>query len=455
MNTQDVKNNILYSRIVKEAFGFTRESYKLFKHRLFFERDIAPEYKKLLGESKDLRARYDIPNEFSKDSRLSAIAERSDKGWKIFNKIFYAASINYDITYQNFYSNKKLIDSNEMKIPKLFKKYYTRDKEKTASLVNRLKNLFTRGDLTDSIKKRILNSFLTVSNINVGQEEKNLINFFAYDENEVQLIFEFMAEENERVKKKVEYQVILDKEQQAILVNNIVDIANEVIGMYKTPRKNLQLVISLNPVDWFLCSSGEEWSSCLNLNNSGEVFWHGLPSLIGDKSRAMAYITDGKKKVFEGIEVDRIISRSWIILLRTKEDNKTHFHFVREYPNSIGLKDMLKNATGFDFKDIEFFEENYKLKKVVSRYYVETLLDVERVYSTIYMDTTKIKVAKKNKAKYNFGEYCYYKLSGSGYASFKLKLDGKSIAGVEYEDEMPSLRDLLYNGEEIQNYLVS
>lgn len=455
MDTQDIKNNILYSRIVKDVFGFTRESYKLFKHRLFFERDIAPEYKKLLGDSKDLRVRYDISNKFSEDAELSRIAKAGDKGWKIFNTIFQDASSNYRITYQDYYNNKVLIDSNEIKIPKLFKKYYTESTRRSKDFIQGFRSIYTSMDITDPIKKRILNCLL--NNLELQQEygEKVFVNFAIVSfDLRTEIFFKFKIIESENVEKEVEYSVIVNNEQLTNIVKDMVDIGNEAIGIYKAPRRNLQLVVSLNPVDWFLCSTSENWGSCLNLDSDGEVFWQGLPSLIGDKNRAMVYITDGSKKIFEGIKVDKIISRSWVLLLRSKEDNKTHFHFVREYPNSIGLRDMAESATGIDFKDIEFLESNYRRKKIVSRYYIETLFDHQRIFSTIYMDTTKVKVAKKNKAKYNFGEYCYYKLSGSGYGSFELKIDGKTINGVEYNSDMPRLRDLLDNGEEIQGYLI-
>ena len=79
--------------------------------------------------------------------------------------------------------------------------------------------------------------------------------------------------------------------------------------------KELQIVLSLNFADWFLCSTAESWTSCLDLKSSHQsAFWASLPGLIIDKNRALVYITDGTKKEFCGITTDKFITRSWILL---------------------------------------------------------------------------------------------------------------------------------------------
>jgi len=90
----------------------------------------------------------------------------------------------------------------------------------------------------------------------------------------------------------------------------------EQIGTVKKPVKRLQLVLSLNPVDWLLSSTASQVSSCLNLENGngGHKYFAGLPFLCGDHNRAMLYVCDGEKKSYRGMEVDQTITRSWVLL---------------------------------------------------------------------------------------------------------------------------------------------
>ena len=101
------------------------------------------------------------------------------------------------------------------------------------------------------------------------------------------------------------------------------------VGVYKLPSNGMEIVLSLNFADWFLCSTAEDWSSCLNLNsNFHGAYWSGLPGLVTDKNRLMVYITEKRKKDFLGIKVDSFISRSWMML-----DTANVFNLLRFFPS--------------------------------------------------------------------------------------------------------------------------
>jgi hypothetical protein len=200
--------------------------------------------------------------------------------------------------------------------------------------------------------------------------------------------------------------------------------ALELIGTKKIPDRGLELVFSLNFADWFLCSSAEKWNSCISLNSSYEnAYWSGLPGIICDKNRAMVYITDGKKKNYNGIIVDHIISRSWVMLIRSRDHdtkNKTFLTIVREYPMNIGLKKIVEKTFNMKFfKPHADFPQSF-----VGRYYFELLWhytkeENKEYMNSIYFDTTNLHIAKNNIAKFfKKGSYGFYKGPGGGASEF-------------------------------------
>jgi hypothetical protein len=98
----------------------------------------------------------------------------------------------------------------------------------------------------------------------------------------------------------------------------------------KIPKgEDVKIVFSMDFADWFLCSTGESWSSCISLESHYEgAMWSGLPGLAGDPNRAMLYVTDGKKKTYNGIEVDRMLSRTFTLI-----GNDDKIYAVRFYPS--------------------------------------------------------------------------------------------------------------------------
>ena len=187
--------------------------------------------------------------------------------------------------------------------------------------------------------------------------------------------------------------------------------AFERIGAYKKSAKKLELVISFNPIDWFLSSTSENFTSCFNINNpqGGCQYCLGLPFLCGDKNRVMLYITDGTKKHYEGIEVDSVQTRTWGIL-----DKSNNIAIVKWYPNNtVGTSpvNLITGRTCFISSE-HFVEGKYTLDVLSTK-----LGAVIGVYSD--MGSWEMKDGKLyHKGNGKTGQQCFTKngskLSASG-----------------------------------------
>lgn len=156
----------------------------------------------------------------------------------------------------------------------------------------------------------------------------------------------------------------------------------ERIGSSKKSAKELEMVISFNPMDWLLSSTSEHFSSCFNLNNpsGGFQFCLGLPFLCGDNNRMMIYLTDGRRKEFEGINVEGVITRTWCIL-----DESGSFNIVKWYPNDTVGVNPVNEITGYsNFKNKDSFKK--------SKYSLDVLASKLGAYYGVYLDMGKLTV---------------------------------------------------------------
>ena len=127
----------------------------------------------------------------------------------------------------------------------------------------------------------------------------------------------------------------------------------EEIGASKKSGKKLKFVISFNPMDWLLSSTGEDWSSCFRLDNpnGGYQYCMGLPFLCGDNNRALLYITDDSKKEHFGIKAHHYQTRTWCLINETGS-----FNVIKWYPNDTIGVDPINSITGYNnFKSREYF----------------------------------------------------------------------------------------------------
>lgn len=96
-------------------------------------------------------------------------------------------------------------------------------------------------------------------------------------------------------------------------------------------KKETFAVLSLNFTDWFLCSTGNTWSSCLSLNGNDYMYWQGIPTFFADKNRALLYITDGEETEFAGLYKEKFISRTFLMLDENNYINTVNFYPGEEY----------------------------------------------------------------------------------------------------------------------------
>jgi hypothetical protein len=156
----------------------------------------------------------------------------------------------------------------------------------------------------------------------------------------------------------------------------------ERIGSYKKSAKKLKFVISFNPMDWLMSSTGEDWSSCFNIANSGGGYQYclGLPFLAGDKSRMLLYITDDSTKECMGITAHHYMTRTWCML---NEDGK--FNIVKWYPNNTVGVEPVKAITGNN----NFYSLDYFTK---SKYDIDVLSTKKGAVIGVYLDMGKLTV---------------------------------------------------------------
>lgn len=502
---QETKNKLVFNRLIRDNWGLTEDGYKLFRERLLFNREIAKEYKEIIGDAPDLRRRFKIEME---SAELSTLSMDDDKSWKLFRHFYGGGDFlgRNRINYSAFFKGKVMINRNELKLFKYIKKVMggtvekifsgqvdetasnTYDARFVSTLLERLGS-FSNDRLvrdcniisTENAKvfsdkvKALLNVHLKLPNIefdfHIRERNQKWSASFMGEDKLFFLIVSIFSYGKEGNSDRV---IIFNEEEMKEFLNKVNDLVTDLIGEYKKPKaKSLELVVSLNPIDWFLCSTGEKWSSCMSLEG-GYLFWVGLPLLVGDKNRALIYITDGTKKEYQGMVVDRFLSRSWGMLLREKKTTKkkkngvkTVLGIVREYPTRYGIADLLRQqgvSTEIKNCDTDSFERG---EKYYGRYYSEAIYfgkEVGEMYVTPYQDIAKMYIAKKNKAQYKEGEYYYYKYipgEGGGGLSAIYRKGGKATkTGVSFDhynddddDCSSELSTLIENGDTVSSLI--
>lgn len=457
----ETKNKLIFNKLVKTHWGLSKKGYALFKHRLFFDRQIAKEYKEIIGDAPDLRRRIDLSNE---EGMYSSLMD-GDEGFNIFSNIFRDVKSRYSISYENFNKGKFKKDKNEVKLFKGIKKFYfdaitaIYDKDKKCFSIETIEDNNNLNDLLKfiscffsvkehsaitriALKTKTNLFFKETFGVNIGEDSSTVsdVSRCYFSDGKIYLNIAYYNT----------YYIELDtKEKFEKIIDFIIKESSELIGKYKLPnKKKLEMVISLNPVDWLLCSTGEKWSSCLSLDSS-YMFWGGIPTMLGDKNRALVYITDGRKKKYMGMEVDGFLTRSWVLLTRRKAKNKertsrkdTFLNVVREYPSSYGIENMLKKYLNFNIL------EN-RGDRIIGKYYIETInfqIGNYEGFKSLYLDSCFMEIAKKNKAKYVPMEYVRYKFGSAGGTSSFVNFNGEVYKNkVYYMDDEEIFDDSDYD----------
>jgi hypothetical protein len=188
----------------------------------------------------------------------------------------------------------------------------------------------------------------------------------------------------------------------------------EQIGAWKLPDREIEVVITANFADFFLCASKEKWTSCINVDSGySGAFWSGLPGTIADPNRVMIYITDGEKKNYRGIEVDKIIVRTWGVL---SSDN--NIFPSKSYPGGILQRENLKEILGDKF--------NFTKMMGRSKHPIDLLYHKNNESCFVYQDRTEFMNVTDDEGGNLF--YIIDKLSGN-------KMSDGNYGGVSIVDK--------------------
>lgn len=388
--------------LVKNHFSLSEESLSLFKERLF--NPVIDEVYKSFGLDENYRKHWLL----DLDSR-----SKIDTGWTRFKDLYKSFCKYYNVSYTDF-SENKITDKrkNRVKMKKALLDFYIKNEEEG---VSRVRGTAGRVDYLSSMYEGKVG--FTMADIE--------------DLSKTLIPFSILREKHDASRKKI-----------IEIMEETIGYELDYIGSIKLPNKDLYLVLSCNFEDWFFCSTGDNWSSCLGLN-SGYNYWLGLPNLIMDTNRAMIYLTDRNKKYplknygkeYKNVNVERIISRTWTLL---REDDA--IGVVGFYPNDLMTIGSIKDTTGYKkIFSISFEGEGASKNKFRLLYFVNGFS------TTIYLDNTPIRFESKLDKKEEGDEGSLFKYSfydeddGSSYPYNKNKQMFEDWYAGDFEDGLDGL----------------
>lgn len=234
----------------------------------------------------------------------------------------------------------------------------------------------------------------------------------------------------------VSYYKYSEEAKKSYIKEHIKNYYRDITGIkFSGKSEEISLVFSLNFTDWFLGSTDESWTSCLNLDsNYSGSYWSGLPGMINDKNRALIYFTDGRKKNYHGIISERIIKRSWVII-----DTEDIFHVVRFFPSNMNLG-LISNKLDGNWSYIPNERKRFR-----SKYDLDFLKFNSGDSCFIYQDNTKLE--RINNKLYFLGAPGY-----GGYYHLN-KNDNIIYENIfSFEDGLDYLKE---NNKEISGFLLS
>lgn len=435
-------NNEIIKAMVQNHFSFDKESLELFNKSLD-NPEIDETYEEI-GLGKDLRKRWKIDIKFYKGF---------DKGWKIFYSRYGKFIKKYNIAYEDFFNNKVLFEKNYIKIPKLLKNYIINiESSGYDHAIRRSHNLKILSDAlhSNAVPEEIIMQIIKERlSLDCNIEFFNLISIRYMKEIYKAIGYNDIPKKDPDFKawEKIHiYGANLDEIQEKINASNSIEIIKKLIGLTvdlefeyigenKLPKRELEIVLSCNFVDWFLCSTSESWSSCLNLE-SNYHYWSGLPALAVDKNRAMIYITDGTKKEYKGIETDKFLSRAWVIL-----NDYGKMVPVRFYPNQYLEIDEILKITGLkNFFSVTHLINSSKNSIPFMRYY-------DGNTAWIFQDNTKIKLNPVGDT--------FYLTTGAGGIEYFAERDKEAHYGDLFNNIGDGLSYLIESGKELMDFSLS
>ena len=331
----DDNNKRIISSLVEEHFFLEDEAITRFNESLY-NPFIDTQYQDIINS-------YDNANNVAlvklEEEHLSLL----DNGWNKLYRIF--PSFVGSFFYSDYRKNKFVINKNELKLQKAIKKFYEANEK-----------IFEKD----------------IQETPIFYEEA-----FPFSREDVLKFFKYPKK----------YKGLFD------------DILSRIIQKTtatKLPKdKEIYFGISLNFADWFLASTSENWTSCLDFS-SEYLMASGLPGTIIDKNRAMIFLTDGEEKEFFGIRTYKKIGRAWTLLT---DDNEIYIN--KFYPQN-------------DEINLEFFNKIFNPYKSVKKFTackhrLDPIYYLNGKGAFIYQDNTRFYFKKEGniKIKYN-GEGGFY-----------------------------------------------
>lgn len=219
------------------------------------------------------------------------------------------------------------------------------------------------------------------------------------------------------------------------LVNDFLTEIND----FRLPKKKLKVVLSFNLSDMFLCSSGQNWSSCLNLESSYHgCYWTGLASIPFDPNRGMIYIgAKGNNSTTScfGIQGDKMFFRTFVLL-----DQRLNLNLLKWYPVDFRSNDILNLLNHkFDAFNIKHINEDF-----VSFQPVNNLpeLDMEREKRELYIYQDKTFVSDEDRyIRFDGGKIHQSFLNDQTFSGPFINCEGGLVHLVEENTELKHFVD--------------
>ncbi len=327
----------IVKKIIKERFSLGAEGYSNFEKNL---ETTVPEYN-FTDENK--RKIYKID---------PSLYRYIDDGYNILLNLRSFAS-EHTISFSDYSSNKININGNSIKIFKAASDYYH----------NKIKRSFEKIHFSGRIDNLRFIEMVSNDTNSSFSELFNLINKL-YKPSEVKTFKEtFDLEEEKNLKTATNFLLLKIFEK---------------IGCYKIKTdKELYFVISTNFNDFFMCSNGEGWTSCLN-PESPSGFWSALPFLVADRNRCLCFISDLTEKEYLGVKSIRMFKRGWGELDNAGVINTGIFYPAKEYIDNMFFDSMPIEESIMSIRNSSF-RSMYPLSLFYNKY---------GVFDFLYQDDT-------------------------------------------------------------------
>jgi hypothetical protein len=395
-----LNDNIKY--LVRKYFSLGSEGYTDFV-RLTEKNisELADEFC-FLNNEKELRKFIKIPKE---------MLEYIDEGFMVL-KTLSSFCNEYNISFEDYYENKKNIDKQDVKLFKLINNFYTDVYFNEAPHCGINPEYEIDFGMFEAISDR-------------SKRLKDFVECFRKY---------YKPSERENFKKHLSSRSISFGKN---IINEITTKIFEKIGNFKIKsNSDLYFVISKNPDDYFLSSYEKGWTSCLNPESTSGL-WSCLPFIMADKGRCILYITDMSPKEYMNIKSYTMFKRSWGIIGRVEGITKIYSQIF--YPSKTFINNDFFQQLGI-FDKIENIKENF-----TSKYALDLFYNSYNIYDYLYQDNTFFIHGRDSRMYLKFGNHNHN----------ILKYDedlGLQVLKIKWIEEGHTLSELIEKDKELGDF---